>query len=82
MQPISHGNTHKQRKDLNENAETLGILGRPERDRTSDQLIKSQLLYQLSYRPAKSSFHSQMEYWSNGELGLIGSVRLKVNHRD
>ena len=32
-------------------AETLYLAGRPERIRTSDQLIKSQLLCQLSYWP-------------------------------
>ncbi len=29
------------------------IKDEPDRDRTCDPLIKSQLLYQLSYRPAK-----------------------------
>ncbi len=32
-------------------AQALGYDGEPDRDRTCDPLIKSQLLYQLSYRP-------------------------------
>jgi hypothetical protein len=32
-------------------AKSLGIAGGPGVTRTLDQLIKSQLLYQLSYRP-------------------------------
>lgn len=33
------------------NAKRLFCLGGPHRDRTCDPLIKSQLLYHLSYRP-------------------------------
>ena len=39
------------KKGFNLTAETLVISGGPGRDRTLDQLIKSQLLYQLSYWP-------------------------------
>ena len=36
--------------------QVLDFFGRPERVRTSDQLIKSQLLCQLSYRPVSEFF--------------------------
>jgi hypothetical protein len=43
--------TPELKKGFNLTAETLIIFGRPGGDRTPDQLIKSQLLYQLSYWP-------------------------------
>jgi hypothetical protein len=39
-------------------SEPLDFTGRPERVRTSDQLIKSQLLCQLSYRPINQKQHT------------------------
>ena len=44
------------KKDLAKSAKSLILYGGPGRDRTLDQLIKSQLLYQLSYRPLVFAF--------------------------
>jgi len=41
------------RRRLTETAKSFRISGEPSRARTCDPLIKSQLLYQLSYRPIK-----------------------------
>jgi hypothetical protein len=47
----------------------LGIAGGPGRTRTFGQLIKSQLLYQLSYRPREHRNDGILEEWNDGENG-------------
>jgi hypothetical protein len=60
-------------KGAGQNAGPLDFPGGPGRTRTFGQLIKSQLLCQLSYRPKE---HGIMEKWNTGTLGQKQKKRI------